>query len=419
MQDSPKTPPAPAGIEKTAAGLIGLAPALIFVGRAPLAVAAILALVLIVASPSRGACLKSARSVVFSGLGLSCAVLFVLWLPSVVDSPHPDRSFLTVVRSALFVVAALPLWAFLRLQEGHTEIALKVLVISGLILSLVACVAITWWPQLYNITHLRNPEPLDAALAYKQTGSTAVLVIPLTIFAAFRYAGKWRGVAILATVALASVIWLTGSRAGMIGLIATGIVVAGILIFRHRRIALGAATAVLGAAILIGAVVWNAGERAGTPPDDAVVYLPNWTVDWHRQTIWYTAWEKSADHRLFGVGVNAINFLPGAQETIGNSNNKVLAHHPHNWLIEVAAETGVISATWMMGILLIISCRLWRLNGPRKDAALAASAIWTGYWISGLFNFSYWSSWWMVSFYICFAIALAASREDSKARNAA
>jgi len=414
---APSSPDQPAlnRIEALAAVLIGLTPALIFLGRAPLAVAAGLALLLVTASTSRKLYLDRARSVIFSGTGALLAVVVLLWVPNVFASPRPDHSAFTVLRSALFVLAVVGLWAFLLNDRRKIRIALQTLTVSCLILSSIAVAAIIWWPQLFNITHFKPLEPVSAVLAYKQTGSAAVVIIPLTMLFALQNRGGWRLVALLASLLLVATIILTGSRAGMIGLIAGGACAAGVAIIKLRMIRTGVAAAMIFVAAFGIALEWNFDTHRGTPPPDAIVYMPIWTVDWHRQTIWATAWEKSADHRFFGVGANAINFLPGTQDRIGDSYNLVLSNHPHNWLVEIAAETGIVSAIWMLGVLLFLSWRLWRrLEGTGKTAVLAGVAIWVGYWVSGLFNFSYWSSWWMVSFYICLAIALAASQQSEK-----
>ena len=40
----------------------------------------------------------------------------------------------------------------------------------------------------------------------------------------------------------------------------------------------------------------------------------------------------------------------------------------------------------------------------------AATAVSIGYWVSGLFNFSFWSAWWQVSFMVLLALCLSHTR---------
>lgn len=396
------------GLELTTASLIGLTPTLIFFGRAPLAVAAICALALILVSRERGAIVTSGISALRSKLGAALAILFLLWLPNISASPDPVHSTTTVLRSGIFLIAALPIWAFLRSDHRRVDIALRALCIASCGFAAIAIIAISWWPQLFNITHLKPLNPISAILAYKQTGSAAVLMIPLAALAAWQSPGRCRIISIAAMILLFAVIIATSSRAGLIGVIAGGSCVGLALILKAKAkrfgiVVLALVIVVLGAALIRNYYVY--GEEA---PDAAIVFLPTWTVDWHRQTIWATTWQISADSRWFGVGVNAINLLPGAKERIGDYPIMVLAHHPHNWMLEILAETGAISFALMLGIVIFVSIRIWRsrdsVNGP---ATMAMIAIWVGYWTSGLFNFSYWSSWWMVSFYVCMAIAVA------------
>lgn len=402
-------------LDLVTAGLIGLTPVMIFLGRAPLAVTATLALILVFVAADRRAAVQSTLTILRSRLSFALAVLFMLWLPNIAVSPDPDHSIFTVLRSAIFLIAAVLLWAFLSLDMRRVDFAIRTMSISACILAAIAVTAILWWPQLYNITHLKPLEPVNAVLAYKQTGSAAVLMLPLVVLCAWRSSGKWRIFALLACILLVAVTILTGSRAGWIGIIAGGLCVGVAAVVRGRLKRTGIVFIALCSVVLTGAVAWNFDTRRASAPEDAIVYMPIWTVDWHRQTIWATAWEKSADHRLFGVGANAINSLPGAHDVIGTTNSRVLAFHPHNWVVEVATETGIISLTVMLAILTFISWRLWSdTNSGNASINLVLIWIWVGYWVSGLFNFSYWSSWWMLSFYICFGIALAGARAAGK-----
>ena len=110
----------------------------------------------------------------------------------------------------------------------------------------------------------------------------------------------------------------------------------------------------------------------------------------------------------FGVGANSINYMPGADQVIsGTYNLHLVPGHPHNWPVEVLAETGAIGLAMLLititASFVIFSNRYFRTGELRYAIAIA---IMGGYWGSGLFNFSYWSAWWQLAFYLSICLCL-------------
>ena len=151
------------------------------------------------------------------------------------------------------------------------------------------------------------------------------------------------------------------------------------------------------------------------PPEGAVAALPTWLVDFQRQTIWRFTLDLGSDAPWFGRGINIINFLPGADAPMPGGGLTMIPGHPHNWLIEVFAETGLIG---VLGLVLVVAALAVRLGRDylrrRDDAVSAALMVHVGYWASGLFSFSFWSAWWQVSYLLLMAFALA-GRTDGEA----
>ena len=145
-------------------------------------------------------------------------------------------------------------------------------------------------------------------------------------------------------------------------------------------------------------------------------YFPVWLIDFQRQTIWGHAYQVFETAPWLGVGANTINLTPGANQPLpGNESLHIIPAHPHNWTIEILAETGGLGLFALLATLAAIICSLilnYRKTGiPRYLMVIAMLA---GYWSSGLFNFSYWSAWWQVSFVL--AVAVAASISKAAAR---
>ena len=163
--------------------------------------------------------------------------------------------------------------------------------------------------------------------------------------------------------------------------------------------------------VVVGAVAWLQIIRAklfeAAPNQDWLI--PIWLLDFQRQVIWKHAIEFAMASPWIGIGVNTINFVPGADMVINGTNNlHVIPAHPHNWAIEIFAETGAIGLSVLL--ITLITLTYQTLLVARRTGNLGhimAIAVMAGYWVSGLFNFSYWSAWWQLSFLIsltfCFA----------------
>ena len=168
------------------------------------------------------------------------------------------------------------------------------------------------------------------------------------------------------------------------------------------------ALVVLLAAVMLVVVLWLYDTRGHVPtPEGAVVVVPIWLIDYQRQTIWAHAIDMAMRSPWFGNGINVINLLPGADAPIPHSQLKAIPSHPHNWLIEVFAETGVFGAISLVVLVTTLCFKkardYWQ---SRNDAMLAALLVNVGYWASGLLSFSLWSAWWQVSYLLMTALCL-------------
>jgi len=400
------------------ATLIGMTLPLIFLGPAPLAVSAALGLLVILFSTRRSSVAADLREILMSRWGLALLILLLLWMPNVFTSPRPVTSFETALRSFAYLGAAVAVWSFLRTDRVGPGSTLKAFVVASIVLAGTAIVALTAWEDMYLLTHFQSYGPGHIKYAYKATGSAIVTMLPLAALAVWRFRSWWRVSSIILVGMLLWVPFLTFNRAGVAGIVAMVIVTGLCFSMSRRRHGVALAIVALGGILLGSVLAWNAELRDLAGPVETPVAIPDWIIDWHRQEIWAASWQVGDAHRLSGTGINAINHMPGASETIGDSAAIRISAHPHNWLVEIAVETGIPAAIWFLGLLTAVSRLLYRrLKTTDPAPVLAAIAIWTGYWTSGLFNFSYWSSWWMVSFFVAMAIALAVA-ESPKSETA-
>ena len=351
-------------------------------------------------------------------LGLCVGITVILWSVSAVSSSFPLRALEAEVRSAVFVgVGVMVLGAF-RTDEALYHLCLRSLIIVCAVSVLIACLSMTVLPELYWAVRLKGwlSTPLETQL--KTFSSLAVILIPLLAWLARRETPRLRIVALITLLGLIFLVWETYNRAAIAGLLGISLAwVATEMLHRgtrhHILLSLG------GVAItIIAVVIWLKMSRSGVignaPAGDWL--FPVWLIDFQRQTIWAHTLDIFNQAPWFGIGANTINFTPGADMPLpGNESLHVISAHPHNWLVEVLAETG---AAGLGGLLIVIGALTYRwvraFRRTRKTAYQTALAITAGYWVSGLFNFSYWSAWWQFSFLIGLAVALGGTSENKQ-----
>lgn len=116
----------------------------------------------------------------------------------------------------------------------------------------------------------------------------------------------------------------------------------------------------------------------------------------HRLYIWQFAAERVAEHPLIGWGLDASRSMPGGQEIIPvpGSNGPNMPLHPHNGIMQVWVELGLIGAL-LLAALLVQTIRAISRSGADRLAQAAA----LGAFVTGLVFFSAafgaWQGWWV------------------------
>jgi glycosyltransferase involved in cell wall biosynthesis len=122
--------------------------------------------------------------------------------------------------------------------------------------------------------------------------------------------------------------------------------------------------------------------------------------------IWQFTFSHVFDHPIIGYGINAAPWVPGANELAGSSAQSVLPGHPHSWFMEIWLEVGVLGLMVVVPLVVLIA-----LTGFRdvRQNGIAASGLtlmmMAAYWFAGLFNYSFWTSWWFGVVMLTFALA--------------
>ena len=134
--------------------------------------------------------------------------------------------------------------------------------------------------------------------------------------------------------------------------------------------------------------------------------IPTNLIDHHRQFIWGFSIQKFILKPLFGYGQDSSNFIDGSQVDIGSKytgDMNFIPSHPHNFLIEILLETGIIGTVSFILLIFIINARVWKLHQSLKFK-LHLIFLNSFFWGSSLVNFSFWLGWWQASYFLLLSL---------------
>ncbi len=399
----------PTRLRTLAALAAGLALPLIEIGRAVMAVALVAALGAILLMPDRKRRFRDLILAVRSPVGLAVILLFLVWLPSVLQSIDPAKSIFVWSRMLVYLAGGVVLWSFLKDDEAALAVVARAMILGVLATLAIAAFNFAGLPEVLNLLRLRGWNfytPINMMKSYSTTGAS---LVPVLLWLGWRTGGRWWRLALLAASGLVVVALLNRSGAAMVGLLAGGGLALVACVSARRGVApfaaVFAAVAVAGAAGLL----WFSGQSIADYGDPATFPLPPHVVDDHRQAIWLFTLSKVPSAPWFGHGIDAINKIEGAGQVIPAFGQELIPSHPHNWVIEVLAETGFVGLTALvatLALLLLVRIRAAFACGERAGAA-AAAGLFGAFVGSALFSFSFWASWWQLTFIVLWAIVAA------------
>ncbi len=399
---------------KLVAVLTGIAVPFLVFGKVVLALPLVLAALLVVWFPERGRYWRALLGQVRTPIGMMVLVTLALWLPSMAVSPLPLRSLEAWARIPVFIGLIFFLAAMLSERQEALALALKALMIAAAVATLFALISLTFLPDVlafvrgsgWSDTPYPGFRPPDILKPYS---ALAVLMAPVIVWGGRRLGGRWPALSVATAVGLLAVVWLTYNRSAMAALLMMVVVGAVLFMAIRRNVLVNVAIPVVLVALIAAILMWQQDRRAHlTPPEGVVTVLPTWVIDWQRQTIWARTIDMAMDSPLVGNGINIINLLPGADDPLPASKLHIIPSHPHNWLVEVFAETGAFGAFALLTMVIMLCLKFAGDYLRNRDPAiLAALMVNIGYWGSGLLNFSFWSAWWQIGYLLMTAICLA------------
>ncbi|WP_167730656.1 O-antigen ligase family protein [Terasakiella sp. SH-1] len=393
---------------------MGLAVPAVASGRATLAIFLSLALLSVIyqtiTTTKRIGFQRSFISEYF-GLFTLCCLTCLLFTPNIIFSYDTGSSLETWIRHILLPIAIFFVCWHL---QNCTFIQGKLLTIGILFVSTVGITAFYIEPNIYSLLKFTPVTFLQVYQGFKPPSNAFVLAIPLLIFFAFNYSGIWRLLSLCAVICIVSLIFIFDAKASMVALIAAALAPIALYIFSSTTWKINLIAIILITLAILGVGEWLVQKQYMTSvANQDLAYLPVWLIDFHRQTIWQFALELWQQSPWVGYGINASNLHPMATQTLINYYGpsyipladvpaQLLPGHPHNWVLEILLDTGVIGFVPFISLVCVIFWKniteYWKTRHP---ALLVLFSINAAYWGSGLFNFSYWAAWWQASYYIC------------------
>lgn len=208
------------------------------------------------------------------------------------------------------------------------------------------------------------------------------------------------------------------------GLLAAGIasVVTGLALVWPRAICAGMAVLVTIGFLAAPAAVQR---LPGLPAmAEAVNILPNSMM--HRLGIWGFAAGKVGERPLAGWGLDASRALPGGEAIIkvpARASHGIIMLdvqamplHPHNLMLQVWLETGLLGVVLLLSAFLALIMALWRSPPAVRAPGLGTAA---GILVIGAASFGAWQAWWVASQWLvatfCLILSDPATRDLSAA----
>ncbi|TCS64983.1 O-antigen ligase family protein [Varunaivibrio sulfuroxidans] len=403
-----------------AATLIGLSLPLLISGVATFQGAIALALIAVLAvGEGRKAVLVAAKDALATPMGFSVMAVLIAWIPSVALSYEPSFSVVTWGRMIVFAGGVVILWAFLNRDAARYRRALMIFLAAFTVMLVLAALGMRGFDVPIALLKGRAPGSFVVSNSLKGYASVAACVIPVTIWAGWRLGGLWRAVAVLDVLLNLDVIVTSESRSSFVGLLAMAALVVAYVVWRKRR---GPLLFFVGLIVIAGLGLLALGLRweylvlpSYSPAARAAnvmlhsYWAPPWLIDVHRQHIWQFVFTKFLAAPWFGQGLDVVNRLPGASDLIPGIGYAYVPSHPHSWLLEISAETGIVGLFAVLSVL--VRHGVWIFKEAivkRRTRALTIGAVSAVFWSTGLFNFSFWSSWWQLSYFLLLALVAAA-----------
>lgn len=410
----------------TAATFFPLALAGLLSGRAVFAVFLGLGTIAMLLSGGVAAYIGSIVKILKTPVGYLSVLTLCIWSASSIGSAFPAQSFSVLARMPAFLILAAMIYTFYCAHPHLRNLSYRVLAIGLFFVAFIAVATNTFWPEALGYIKAREfANTWWAQRSLKSYGSVAAMASVFLIWFSFQKEHAIeRKIAGVSALGLIAMVFLLQSRAGVLGMI-SALLLCGIVIGLRKR---DKASAMIGTGlvVVIGAAIAMVFYQFDFGADLTLegLFVPGWLVDPHRQLIWEQTILLGLERPWFGWGVDTVNLVYDAKHTVADlvTKNgeavKLIPGHPHNWLLEVFAETGLVGT---LPILVIVGYIVWRplrlYISSGNNTHLAVLGVSAAFWSSSLVNFSFWSAWWQMA-YLLLVVSVAANVPEEASADA-
>lgn len=388
-----------------AAILFGISAPLFFFGRTALGIGLGLSLIAALFAGNHGEAWRRMRADIASPIGLLVVAVLTVFLISAASSVVPSKSLGTWCGRFAMMAG---IWCLMRLIAPHARLAWDACIYATWALVAYCMLAIIFHPEILSLKALMEPDfHFDITRRLKPVGSFLIFGAMMLVFDAIDRKDFKRFISLAAAIAILPILEESHGRANVAAMLAAScaVGVCGILMIRSRLLQIGILVVIVAAVVIalnwLSGVTGNMADLRGFEP-----YLPMWLIDVHRQMIWQFVYSHVFDHPLIGYGINAAPWVPGANDLAGSSTQSVLPGHPHSWFMEIWLEAGLLGLVTV--VPLVIVCALTAIKdvlGKGMRACALPLMMLAAYWFAGLFNYSFWTSWWFGVFMLALTLA--------------
>ncbi len=345
---------------------------------------------------SRPAALAHVRAVTSSRTAILIGCMFAAFFISSALGNTPLYSLRKWVQLPLAAAGALALYvALAEMPEKYRDMLLASLTSATVFITALLLLGMSL--DAPTVTYIMTGDNKPADESFRSWSSASAMLLPFV--AAWLYTTRnalegWGTKAILAICALGLV--ATGGRAGWVGgAAALGVWVAGMA--RWHGIRLRPIHAVNLAAVALSGIGLYWVLFGAEYVTSRLLLTSDIGIMSGRLEVWRVAIAHLGDSPLIGIGLSGYRHLPDATYI-----------HPHNWLLQMGLETGLIGTLLYCGLLGWIA--LHYISKARQNIyALAGLASLTAFAISGLANTSIFNMWWVSYFVVTTILGVVCS----------
>jgi len=360
--------------------------------------------------------LSAWRQLRLSPLAIAFAVIFIPMLFALMDAEHLSESAASTFGYLRFGALALALYVLLNHEQlVRSERLIAVIVVLW---SIDAGVQVIFGRDLlgYAITEDRvNGVFGDGNL--KLGATLAVLGAVVLEVAARRSLWAWMA----AVALLSSVILLAGTRAAWLMWACVVGLYGWWLLGGKRRTRVLKITAIALAGVLLVGLSYTQSERFAQRVDRTAMILngDRAALDSalaYRLEIWETAARMFAHNPLNGIGVRGFRYsypaYADSTDRFISADRQTGAAHPHQLLLEFAAETGGLGVLGLLGFMAVLIKAWLRASSAARTRARPYAAALVAVAFPLNTHYAWFSSFWALLIWLTVALYCVALREE-------